>query len=72
MQMTHGKEKCVRSQDFDAEGESMRTTHFHLKTKEFISTRFSTLAILPHYQFLLVHRTRLRQLRVTNSKERAS
>ena len=48
MQMTHGKEKCVRSQDFDAEGESMRTTHFHLKTNEFISTRFSTLAISPH------------------------
>ena len=43
-----GKKKYVRPQDFDAEGESTRTTCFHLKTKEFISTRFSMLAILPH------------------------
>ena len=35
-------------QDFNAKGESTRTTRFHFKTKEFILTRFSTLAILPH------------------------
>jgi len=29
-------------QDFDAQGESTLTTRFHLKTKEFILTRFST------------------------------
>ena len=42
----HGK--CDPPQDFNAKGESMRTTRFHFKTKEFILTRFSTLAILPH------------------------
>ena len=35
-------------QDFNAKGESTRTTRFHFKAKEFILTRFSTLAILPH------------------------
>ena len=35
-------------QDFNAKGESTRTTRFHSKTKEFILTRFSTLASLPH------------------------
>ena len=35
-------------QDFNAKGESTRTTRFHFKTKEFILTRFTTLAILPH------------------------
>ena len=35
-------------QDFNAKGESTRTTCFHFKTKEFILTCFSTLAILPH------------------------
>ena len=39
---------CDRPQDFNAKGESTRTTRFHFKTKEFILTRFSTLAILPH------------------------
>ena len=39
---------CDPPQDFNAKGESTRTTHFHFKTKEFILTRFSTLAILPH------------------------
>ena len=39
---------CDPPQDFNAKGESTRTTRFHLKTKEFILTRFSTLAILPH------------------------
>ena len=29
-------------QDFNAQGESTLTTRFHLKTKEFILTRFST------------------------------
>ena len=37
--------KCDPPQDFNAKGESTRTTS--LKTKEFILTRFSTLAILP-------------------------
>ena len=40
--------KCDPPQDFNAKGESTRTTRFHFKTKEFILTRFSTLAILPH------------------------
>ena len=40
--------KCDSPQDFNAKGESTRTTRFHFKTKEFILTRFSTLAILPH------------------------
>ena len=39
---------CDPRQDFNAKGESTRTTHFHFKTKEFILTRFSTLATLPH------------------------
>ena len=39
---------CDPPQDFNAKGESTRTTRFHFKTKEFILTRFSTLAILPH------------------------
>ena len=30
-------------QDFNAQGESTLTTHFHLETKESILTRFSTL-----------------------------
>ena len=38
---------CDPPQDFNAIGESTRTTRFHFKTKEFILTRFSTLAILP-------------------------
>ena len=42
----HGK--CDPPQDFNAKGESTGTTRFHFKTKEFILTRFSTLAILPH------------------------
>ena len=41
-------ENCDPPQDFNAEGESTRTTRFHFKTKEFILTRFSTLAILPY------------------------
>ena len=41
-------DKCDPLQDFNAKGESTRTTRFHFKTKEFILTRFSTLAILPH------------------------
>ena len=40
--------KCDPPQDFNAKGESTRTTRFHFKTKEFILTCFSTLAILPH------------------------
>ena len=39
---------CDPPQDFNAKGEGTRTTRFHFKTKEFILTRFSTLAILPH------------------------
>ena len=39
---------CDPPQDCKAKGESTRTTRFHFKTKEFILTRFSTLAILPH------------------------
>ena len=39
---------CGPPQDFNATGESTRTTRFHFKTKEFILTLFSTLAILPH------------------------
>ena len=39
---------CDPPQDFNAKGESTRTTRFHFKTKEFILTRLSTLAILPH------------------------
>ena len=39
---------CDPPQDFNAKGESTCTTRFHFKTKEFILTRFSTLAILPH------------------------
>ena len=39
---------CDPPQDFNAKGESTRTTRFHFKTKEFILTRFITLAILPH------------------------
>ena len=39
---------CDPRQDFNAKGESTRTTRFHFKTKEFILTRFSTLTILPH------------------------
>ena len=61
---------CNPPQDFNAKGESARTTRFHFKTKEFILTRFSTLAILPHQQFLLFQRTRLRQLSVSKSKKR--
>ena len=41
----HGK---CDPQDFNAKGESTRTTRFLFKTKEFILTRFSTLTILPH------------------------
>ena len=33
---------CDPHKDFDAQGESTLTTHFHFKTKEFIWTRFST------------------------------
>ena len=39
---------CEPPQNFDAEGESTLTKRFHFKTKQFILTRFSTLAIL-HY-----------------------
>ena len=39
---------CDPPQDFNAKGESTRMTRFHFKTKEFILTRFSMLAILPH------------------------
>ena len=39
--------KCDPPQDFNAKGESTRRTRFHFKTKEFILTRLSTLAILP-------------------------
>ena len=39
---------CDLPQDFNAKGESTRTAGFHFKTKEFILTRFNTLAILPH------------------------
>ena len=39
---------CDPPQDFNSKGESTRTTRFHFKTKEFILTRFSTLAILPY------------------------
>ena len=39
---------CDPPQDFNAKCESTRTTRFHFKTKEFILTRFSTLAMLPH------------------------
>ena len=39
---------CDPPQDFNAKGESTRTTRFYFKTKEFILTRFRTLAILPH------------------------
>ena len=39
---------CDPPQDFNAKGESTRTTRLHFKTKEFILTRLSTLAILPH------------------------
>ena len=39
---------CDPPQDFNAKGESTRTTRFDFKTKEFILTRFSTLAIFPH------------------------
>ena len=42
------KPNCDPPQHFNAKGESTRTTSFHFKTKEFILTRFSTLAILPH------------------------
>ena len=35
---------CDPPQDFNAKGESTRTTCFHFKTKEFILTRFSTRA----------------------------
>ena len=45
----NGKQaKCDPPQDFNAKGESTCTTRFHFKTKEFILTRFTTLAILPH------------------------
>ena len=40
--------KCDPPQDFNAKAESTRTTRFHFKAKEFILTRFSTLAIMPH------------------------
>ena len=40
--------KCDPPQDFNAKGESTRTTRFHFKTKELILTHCSTLAILPH------------------------
>ena len=43
-----GQPKCDPPQDFNATGESMHTTRFHFKTKEFILTCYSTLAILPH------------------------
>ena len=43
-----GHDNCDPPQDFNAKGKSTRTTRFHFKTKEFILTRFSTLAILPH------------------------
>ena len=39
---------CDPPQDFNAKGESTRTTRFHFKKKEFILTHFSTLATLPH------------------------
>ena len=39
---------CDPPQDFNTKSESKRRTRFHFKTKEFILTRFSTLAILPH------------------------
>ena len=39
---------CDPPQDFNAKGESTRTTRFHFKTKEFILTRFRSLAILPN------------------------
>ena len=39
---------CDPPQDFNAKGQSTRSTRFHFKTKEFILTRFGTLAILPH------------------------
>ena len=46
--MCMGIHICDPPQDFNTKGESTRTTRFHFKTKEFILTRFSTLAILPH------------------------
>ena len=36
--------KCDPLQDFNAKGESTRTTRFHFKTKEFILTRASVQA----------------------------
>ena len=46
---------------------------FTLKQKNLslLITRFSMLVILPHYQFLLFQRTRLRQLSVSKSNKRA-
>ena len=43
-----GQPKCDPPQDFNAKGESTHTTRFPFKTKEFILTCYSTLAILPH------------------------
>ena len=57
-------------QDFNAKGESMCTTRFLFKTKEFILTLFSTLAVLPHQQFLLFQRTHSRQLSASKSNKR--
>ena len=41
--LTSNSIKCDPPQDFNAQGESTLTTRFHLKAKEFILTRFSTL-----------------------------
>ena len=63
---------CDPPQDFNAKGESTRTTRFHFKTKEFILKCFSTLAVLPHQQFLLFQRTRLEQKSVLKFSNQSS
>ena len=62
--------KCDPPQDFNAKGESTRTTRFHFKTKEFILTRASLQSCLIS-NFFLFQRTRLRQLSVSKSNKRA-
>ena len=54
---------CDPPHDFNAKGESTRTTHFHFKTKEFILTRFSTLAILPHWAISFVSEDTLKTIK---------
>ena len=64
-------EKNVTLQSFLMLKVKARSRHASLlKTKE--TRRFSTPANLPHYQFLLFQRTRLRQLSVREQVEQKS